>query len=156
MRRQDLSKWRAISKAIASGRTSYRALQAAEKATKRNLSASMIKLAEELSKLEGWEARKAHLAIIEAYTLLMKSRGYVKAMKDRQGNEVYVDKSKLKELLMLDEDIALRLAEIEDLLSKGVPAKKVIPLAESLLKLIKKRDGGKWVRKTTTKKVREF
>ncbi len=156
MRRQDLSKWKVISRAIVSGRASYRALQAAEKATKRNLSTSMLKLAEELSALEGWEARKAHLAIVEAYTLLMKSRGYLKAMKDRHGNEAYVDKSKLKELLKLDEDIALRLAEIKDLLSRGVSAKKVIPLAESLLELIKKRDGGRWVRKTTTKKAREF
>lgn len=156
MRRQDLSKWKVISRAIASGRASYRALQAAEKATKRNLSMSMLKLAEELSALECWEARKAHLTIVEAYSLLMRSKGYLRAMKDRHGNEAYIDKGKLKGLLKLDEDIALRLTEIKDLLSKGISAKKVVPLAESLLELIKKRDGSRWVRKATTKKAREF
>ncbi len=155
MKRQDISKWKAISRAIISGKASYRALQAAEKATKRNLSTNMLEVAKELSTIGGWEARRAHLAMLEAYTSLMKSKGYVRAAKDRQGVEVYIDKSKLRELMLLDEDIALRIAEIKDLLSKGVPIKKVIPLAESLLKLIKKRDGGRRVRKTT-KRAQEF
>lgn len=149
MIRQDISKWRALFKAIASGKVSYRALRAVEKATKKNLLANMLKLAEELSKMEDWEARKAHLAIIEAYTLLVKSRGYVSAMEDRRGSEAYIDRSKLMKLLMLDENIALRLAEMEDLISKGASAKKLMPLVESLLKLIKKRDGGKRVEKAS-------
>ena len=87
----DISKLKAISRALNLGRTSFKALYLAEKTTKDNLSSSILKVANMLLKLsQSSDIKKAHLLMIESYTLLMKSKGYLSAIKEKRGDLVSI------------------------------------------------------------------
>jgi len=151
----DISKLKAISRALNLGRTSFKALYLAEKTTKDNLSSSILKVANMLLKLsQSSDIKKAHLLMIESYTLLMKSKGYLSAIKEKRGDLVSIDRAYLREMLTIDEDVALKIAEMKDLIQKGSSYREITDLAESIYKLIKKRGVGRKIKRA--EKARGF
>ena len=151
----DISKFKAISRALNLGRTSFKALYLAEKTTKDNLSSSILKAANMLLKLsQSSDIKKAHLLLIESYMLLMKSKGYLSAIKEKRGDLISVDRAYLKEMLTIDEEVALKIAEMKDLIQKGSSYREITNLAESIYKLIKKRGIGKKIKRA--EKARGF
>lgn len=150
MNRAGILSLKILARALSTGRTSIRNLQLVERTTKENIASHILNLADQLSKFTDVpDMAKAHLLLVEAYIRLMKTKGYLSAVKDEQHGMALVDVKVLKEIMNTDEEIVLRIKEAKYLASKGESPKGIIDLAISLSHLIKKRGGMRRPKKTT-------